>query len=163
MTSRVPDARRVAADYRAADGSARRRMAVASLVALAVFVAVTVAMLWPTDPSIGAPPHFDKVVHVGAWLVLAVVFWHPASYVLETRTRWRSVRARTWALIAALTTWGVAIEMLQGLVPNRSSDVLDALADATGAIIGCTLMAWWESARDAARDATKASAREGTR
>ena len=115
-------------------GASRSR---AWLCFAAVFVGVTVLMLVPLGSSGGAPsiPHLDKLVHLGAWLALAVALWFPL------RAAGRMSVARAIAMVAGLGLWGVAIELLQGLVPERTGDVWDALADLCGAALGALIMA----------------------
>ncbi|WP_232547802.1 hypothetical protein [Propioniciclava soli] len=100
-------------------------------VAVLAVVAQTLALYWP-DP-VEAPdglalPHADKVVHVGIFLLA------------------------TWALLRVLPAWGalglmavqvVASELVQGaLLPHRSADVWDAVADLVGIALGWALWRW---------------------
>jgi len=111
------------------------------LAALA-FVGVTVIMLYPIESS-GGPalwPHLDKVVHVGAWLALAVTLWPLARGPRGARRKWRAL-----ALVVALGFWGIAVELLQGLVPPRTPEAWDALADLVGASVGTLAMVGYEA------------------
>ena len=50
----------------------------------------------------------------------------------------------------ALGLWGIAVELLQGLVPPRTPDAWDALADLVGALVGTAAMSGydvWQVAR----------------
>ncbi len=67
--------------------------------------------------------HTDKIVHLAGYAVL--MFWW-AQLVVE----------RHWRLALAVMLFGVGIELLQGLTPNRQPDVLDALANSGGVLIG---------------------------
>lgn len=65
----------------------------------------------------------DKVSHLVGYAVL--MFWWAQ---LVTRTRWK--------LAAAVIVFGIAIELLQGLTPDRKPDLLDVLANSTGVLLG---------------------------
>lgn len=121
-------------------GSSRR----AWLRFAAVFCAVTALMLIPLGASGGTPtiPHLDKLVHLGAWFVLAVALW-PA--VRGERARMPLTRALF--LVTALGLWGVATELLQSLTPSRSADLWDGLADLLGAALGAVCMSALERGR----------------
>lgn len=138
-----------------ADDGGRRLRRRAWLLAGVAFVAVTVVMLYPMDAG-GGPslwPHLDKLVHFGAWLALAVTLWPALRGEAPARRWWRAA-----GLIGALGLWGVAVELLQGLVPPRTPDAWDALADLLGAAVGTVARAGWD-ARVAARVSTAASAK----
>ncbi len=65
----------------------------------------------------------DKLTHLAGYAIL--MFWWAQ---LITRQRWR--------LAAAVILFGVAIEFLQSLTPNREPDTLDALANSAGVLLG---------------------------
>jgi VanZ family protein len=67
--------------------------------------------------------HRDKVMHLAGYAVL--MFWWAQ---LITRERWK--------LAIAVVLFGGAIELLQGLTPDRDPDVLDALANTGGVLLG---------------------------
>ena len=67
--------------------------------------------------------HTDKIVHLGGYAVL--MFWWAQ---LITRQRWK--------LAVAVIVFSIMIELLQGLTPNRQPDVLDALANSCGVLLG---------------------------
>lgn len=109
----------------------------------AVLGLVTLLTLLP--PSAGLPqgpriPHLDKIVHACAWGLLAALTWWA---LIPTRSR---QRAAPLALAFAVA-YGVVIEALQLLVPGRSADPLDLLADAAGAILGVAAISLWTSRR----------------
>jgi VanZ family protein len=93
------------------------------------------------------------VVHFVAWLAMAVAVW-PA---LKESSR-RSRMMRVAMVVGALTAWGVAVELIQIAIPRRSADLLDALADVAGALVGALVMARIEAARVSGR----ANAEEAT-
>ncbi len=86
---------------------------------------VTLAMAIPT-PQVDVPVDYaDKWVHVVALFILAA--WtaqlHPPSPALW----WRGI---------ALIIYGIATEGMQALLPWRSADWTDVLANATGVVLG---------------------------
>ena len=102
---------------------------------LLLSVAVQLVVLYA--PEGGGPalfPNADKVVHLLVFLVpvaLAVV----AGF-------------RRWVVAAVFATQAVLSEVVQAtLLPHRSGDVLDAVADLTGValgvLLGTTLLRWW--------------------
>ena len=79
--------------------------------------------------------HFDKVAHFSEYLGLAFLGARATSLVWPTRSRWRT-QGLAWLLAAA---FGFSDEIHQAFVPNRSPDVLDWFADASGAFVGVLL------------------------
>lgn len=77
--------------------------------------------------KLGPPdgPGMDKIVHFAGYMVLA----------LQTQPAFATRRA---ALIAALCMipFGIAMEIGQEYVPGRSADVLDAVFNSIGALLG---------------------------
>ncbi|PKO61091.1 MAG: VanZ family protein [Betaproteobacteria bacterium HGW-Betaproteobacteria-17] len=88
---------------------------------LGVALTLVVSLMPPAlDVSSG---HTDKIVHLAGYALL--MFWWAQ---LVTRRRWR--------LAVAIMLFGVLIELLQGLTPDRLPDLLDALANSMGVLIG---------------------------
>ncbi len=67
--------------------------------------------------------HADKLIHLAGYTVL--MFWWAQLVV-----------ARRWKLALAVILFGIAIEGLQGLTPNRQPDLLDVLANTSGVLLG---------------------------
>ena len=88
---------------------------------LGVFVTLIVSLMPPALDSSGG--HADKIVHLAGYAVLT--FWWAQ---LITRQRWK--------LAIAVVLFGMAIELLQGLTPDRMPDPLDALANSIGVLLG---------------------------
>ena len=85
-------------------------------------IATLVLSLMP--PTLGGDDtHIDKLAHLFGYAVL--MFWW-AQLVIYQRGK----------LAIAVILLGVAIEGLQGLTPDRLPDVLDALANAAGVLLG---------------------------
>lgn len=71
--------------------------------------------------------HFDKLVHFGVFLGFALLF-----YVDRGPKVW-------WALLTSFS-FAAAIELVQWVLPYRSSDLWDFVAGAAGATLGTSLM-----------------------
>jgi len=88
---------------------------------LGVILTLALSLMPPAlDVSSG---HGDKIVHLTGYALLT--FWWAQ---LVTRQRWK--------LAAAIVLFGLAIEGLQGLTPDRQPDLLDALANSGGVLLG---------------------------
>ncbi|MDA8255911.1 MAG: VanZ family protein [Betaproteobacteria bacterium] len=88
---------------------------------LGVVVTLMVSLM-PPALEVGSG-HTDKIVHLAGYAVL--MFWWAQ---LVTRQRWK--------LALAIVLFGLAIEGLQGLTPDRLPDLLDALANSGGVLLG---------------------------
>jgi VanZ family protein len=103
---------------------ARRTRRPGVLVLLGLAVAVQLVVLY--SPDGGGPPPFaqaDKVVHL-------LVFLVPAALAVVAGFRRRVV-------VAVFAAQAVLSEGVQAvLLPHRSGDVLDAVADLTGVALG---------------------------
>ncbi|ODU32712.1 VanZ family protein [Thiobacillus sp. 65-1402] len=88
---------------------------------LGIVVTLVVSLSPPMLGESGS--HADKIVHFAGYAVL--MFWW-AQLVVERR----------WKLAVAVALFGAAIELLQGLTPNRQPDGLDALANSGGVLFG---------------------------
>jgi VanZ family protein len=74
-------------------------------------------------PRWGDESQLDKLAHLLGYALL--MFWW-AQLVVQKR----------WKLAVAVVLFGIAIELLQGLTPERQPDPLDALANVAGALLG---------------------------
>ena len=81
----------------------------------------------------GAVPYLDKVVHVGEYLIFAWLLVHAMYANGADRPEYL-----IWAWIYA-SSYGCLMELLQVIIPWRSADVLDAVANALGAAVGTFL------------------------
>lgn len=95
---------------------------------LAVAVAVHLAVLyWPRPPDVaGGVPHLDLVVHLAVFGAVA----------------WCAVRAglRPAVVVGVLLAHAVVSELLQAyVVPERTGDWRDVVADAAGTLAGVLL------------------------
>ena len=88
---------------------------------LGVVVTLAVSLMPPTLG--GDDSQIDKVAHLFGYACL--MFWWAQ---LVTRQRWK--------LAVVVVLFGAAIELLQGLTPDRQPDVFDALANSGGVLLG---------------------------
>ena len=102
----------------------RRSVRPGVLVLLAVSVAVQLVVLYaPEGAGPGLFPQADKVVHL-------LVFLVPAALAVVAGFRRRAV-------VAVFAAQAVLSEVVQALLlPHRSGDVLDVVADLTGVALG---------------------------
>ncbi|GEK79045.1 hypothetical protein ABA31_03960 [Agrococcus baldri] len=85
-----------------------------------------VVLYWPSPPGGPGIPGLDKLVHAGVFLAPAL-----AGVLAGIRPAW---------LGAALVAHAVASELVQQwLLPERSGDVWDAVADVVGVALGIAL------------------------
>lgn len=92
-----------------------------------VLASVAVALL-PAPPGMGSIAFGDKIAHAGAFALL--MLWYAQIYS-GCRDRARCA----WGLAAL----GFAIELLQSLVPYRSAEGWDLIADCAGVGLGLLL------------------------
>ncbi len=100
------------------------------LVATSYAVVVLILSIMPTGGVGASIPSLDKLVHLCEYLVFA--------WILVQAIRASGATAREyvlWAWIYA-TSYGVLMELVQLMVPWRSAELADALANAVGAAIG---------------------------
>lgn len=101
----------------------------ARVLFVVVLVTLSVLFLWQFGPvSTPGFPNFDKLVHFGAFFILAFTFH-------------RAFPIPLWAGIVLLTLYGLAIEVAQSLTPYRSADAMDLVADAAG-VVSYYLVHW---------------------
>ena len=104
-------------------GVAGRWLQVLAVVALVVHLA---ALYWPRVDIQGPVTWTDKVVHV-------LLFGVPTLLVLRA---W----PRPWLVVGLLALHAPLSEVVQhDLLPHRSGDVWDAVADLGGVVLGVTL------------------------
>lgn len=113
------------------------RILPAYLYVLAVFVACTV----PLPPPIEDLGWSDKSEHLLAFALLQVLLVRlaPAGREIEGTFQFRG--------LFGCALYGAAIELWQGLVPWRSLELLDWVADVVGALLGCLLYLAWRRLR----------------
>lgn len=116
----------------------------ARVIFLVVLVALTAIFLMQVSTA-GLPrfEHMDKVVHFGAFFILAWAFYHAFPIPI-------------WLALFVLTGYGLLIEYVQELLPYRTSSWGDLVADAAGAA-SFYFIAWWRFMRHRKRRARTSS------
>lgn len=122
----------------------------APLVAYCTFIVIQSHLPAPVElPEVS---HLDKLLHFGAYGVMAVLFYR--TYLAG----WP--RARKWTLLwvsaVSAALFGLSDEIHQFFVPDRTADPLDFLADTLGAVLGA---AAYQRLFDPVRRARSSSAR----
>ncbi len=88
---------------------------------------------------------FDKFAHAGIFFVqtffLYIAFTRPSPVKLFGRV------PPLLSIILIAVLYGVASELLQGLTPDRKSDILDAGADCAGALLSLAAIGAWKKLR----------------
>ncbi|MBU0464727.1 MAG: VanZ family protein [Proteobacteria bacterium] len=94
-------------------------------------------IFWQSSyPSIISAPLFpydDKVLHFGAWALLASLF---ARDLTAEKPLWPLTKIKIITIVFACL-FGLSDEIHQAFVPSRSASVGDVLADCAGSIFGC--------------------------
>jgi len=80
---------------------------------------------WQASPGGGGEFPTDKVVHALLFAMVAAL----------TARGWRDSFG-VMAVVLYMLTLGVVSELIQFLVPGRSADILDVVADLAGSVIG---------------------------
>lgn len=80
-------------------------------------------------------PHFDKLLHLGAFGLLAALVAHALLQL------GRSARRALLVAVLAVSLYGAFDEWHQSFVPGRDADPLDWAADTAGAALGAALAA----------------------
>jgi VanZ family protein len=82
-------------------------------------------------------PHLDKLVHFVFYLVMFVTAFFVIKDHFLPRLKLRTV---LWGVLSFTIIYGMIIEVLQyTLTVNRQGDIMDALANSMGAIVGLML------------------------
>jgi VanZ family protein len=97
---------------------------------IALLLLITALSLLPIRGPDLDLPNSDKLNHAIAYLVLMLYFGQLVG------AHWRG-RA---AVVAALIGYGIAIELLQALLPLRVAELADLAANAAGIAIGLLLL-----------------------
>ena len=110
--------------------ASKRTLAWAVVAVYAALVLISSVIPVPEGPEV---PYLDKAVHLCEYLLLA--------WMLSIALRAGGLTAHDYLVLAWIyaTSYGLLIELLQGLLPWRSADLWDAAADAAGAAIGVWL------------------------
>ena len=86
----------------------------------------------PVPESLPRFPYVDKLLHVGAYALLSILFFR----AYRTTPLGNRISAAMALSILSAGLYGISDELHQYFVPFRSADVLDALADFVGSALG---------------------------
>jgi len=81
-------------------------------------------------------PGFDKVAHMGVYAILGWLM----IYAFPIRLRTQRPMLVLVLVVSIALVYGISDEYHQSFVPGRSSEVLDVVADAAGALMAA---GWW--------------------
>jgi len=81
----------------------------------------------------------DKVNHFGAYGLLSVLLFLTMKFQMKYPFLKKNAN---WLTILIASTYGVLDELHQMLVPGRSAEFLDWLADFSGSLIGVLIIQW---------------------
>lgn len=101
-------------------------------VAAVIFAnSIFIAAPAPADPG----PFWDKQLHFAGYAALS------ASLAYATARRDINARTRVLAVLLIAVAYGIAIELLQAPLPDRSFSYADMLANGLGALLGLAFFA----------------------
>ncbi len=93
----------------------------------------------PTPQEIPSFRFMDKMLHIAAYAVLAILFYR-AYQTLPIRHNQRLLVVLS---ILSASLYGISDEIHQYFVPFREADIFDGIADIIGAICGAYLYHLW--------------------
>jgi VanZ family protein len=107
----------------------------ALLWATAIFIGGSSGVPQP-KLDMGLPIPTDKVNHVLAFLGLQLLSYRAFRYALPSRGR----TPLRWLAVLAAVFVGIALELYQLGLPDRSAEVGDVVADSVGATLGALVL-----------------------
>jgi VanZ family protein len=118
------------------------------LVAIMAFIVVYTSV---TSAGDGSLPLSDKLLHYLAYTGLTMSMLLAAVWA-PVRGEGRFPTAPIFIVIIAFM-FGVGIEVVQGPIPERDAELLDALANAAGAVTALALWSLWRLSVSSSRSA----------
>ena len=120
---------------------ARSRYRVVATVLLAVYLlALTLIAFWPQHVDRGAGPFLGAIRRVLPWATYDrvefasnVLLFVPLGLLLMLSVGY------AWKVLLTGFAATVAIELVQALLPDRTSSVLDVIANTSGTVLGIVL------------------------
>jgi len=122
-----------------ARGEILRAWAPAVLYMTLIFVVSSFALSLP-GPRVS---NLDKVIHFCEYAVLGALCAYAAGRTWPDRALARTIGVG----VVIATGFGISDELHQALVPGRSSEVLDVVADLLGSSAGASVTAVWRKRR----------------
>lgn len=83
-------------------------------------------------------PHIDKAVHFIFYFVMVLL-----AFMMKTRGEWQGDNSLKllWYIVLFVIAYGIVIEVIQHIATiDRHGDLLDAIANSTGAIVAMLLL-----------------------
>jgi VanZ family protein len=100
-------------------------------------IALCMFIFWQSSyPGIISEPLFpydDKMLHFGAYALLAILF---ARALKAEKPFWSPAKIKIIVIVFACL-YGLSDEIHQAFIPSRCASVYDFLADCTGSLAGC--------------------------
>jgi len=91
----------------------------------------------PSDSFIDTFKFSDKIKHFAAYLILSLLL----SLAFHFQEKWEAVKKKFYLYsVVAISVYGCLDEIHQMFIPNRSAEVLDWVADVTGAVLGALVI-----------------------
>lgn len=81
----------------------------------------------------------DKVNHFGAYGLLSVLLFLTMNFQIKYPFLKKNAN---WITVLIASVYGILDELHQMLVPGRSAELLDWLADFSGALLGVLIIQW---------------------
>ena len=104
-------------------------------------ITLVLSLAWASSYQQGGPegpdiPYFDKIAHFFVFGLMGMLCYRCIPRMPWSRTRWL-------AALAFVLAYGMIDEWIQSHNPNRSSDALDWVADASGAFTAIAVYRFW--------------------
>jgi len=107
-------------------------------------------------------PGLDKIVHLLMYSFLSFTFGRAFTYPIRHETEWTHYRPRLVLGIIFTALYGIIDEWHQSFVPGRAVEILDWVADITGAFVGAAIV-WFYRAWIVAYERRKSMTASGKR
>ncbi|SMC76717.1 VanZ like family protein [Desulfocicer vacuolatum DSM 3385] len=102
-------------------------------------IAIFVQSCFPSPEVLQDVDLSDKLLHLGGYALLGALTVRMLKRELAARPPWKIIVLAA----AAGTIYGISDELHQALVPGRSADVMDVVADFAGSTLGAIIF-WWD-------------------
>ncbi len=105
-----------------------------------VWVTATVILAAVVAIASLLPPRGTPVAEIADLGELRAWVGHAVGYLLLTATAMLAQRAaRPWLTVLLASSYGVALELLQGVLGQRSAQLTDVVANVVGALLGVAI------------------------
>ena len=97
-------------------------------------LAIFIQSSFPSSEKISQFPHVDKLLHMGGYGLLGILFFR----AYKTTSLGSNMGRVVLLSILSASLYGVSDEIHQYFVPSRTADIIDALAGTAGSVLGVT-------------------------